>query len=328
MNQQSLEKIKRNEYDKTLVTSLIEEIICREFSEHQFTLQIIDDISSKTSYHNINVPLDEHLENLNQNTNSKLRIKVDLRNDSIKEDHTIAFARFPKIHEYELLFDINNFINTYNDKNLGIIGNIYNQNLYIQILSVIYHEIEHFHQYYKNFDDQIGNKDLKNIKNRIMYFDRQKQMEELAIINFLSWYEPKNTLKNRYLIPIEHRAEIAGVSKSLHFFEENNLKDLLLSRQVECFLKYLLVDYTIEKNILISPFEQLLNTYNLAADEQKNMNNIKAFIMDYIDSLDNYTLLSYGLPVDKDFFLEVQNCNNKNFESIQDAKQYIKSLTN
>lgn len=158
-----------------------------------------------------------------------------------------------------------------------------------------------------------------------MYYNRKTQMEELAIIYFLHFGQPKAPLENRYLIPIEHNADAAGIYNTLCLFEENNLEDLL-SQKNECFLKYLLADYTLKENNLISPFEKLLKAYQPLDKEKKIIHIMQGFILDYLDALDPYTLLSYGLPVDQDLFLEVQNRHNKNFESIKDVKQYIKKL--
>lgn len=82
------------------------------------------------------------------------------------------------------MFDINKFTRNIASIQLGAISNIYKENIYIQILFIIYHEIQHLHQYYTYDNDKIGNNDLKNIKNRIMYYNRKTIYQKIVINNY------------------------------------------------------------------------------------------------------------------------------------------------
>lgn len=203
----------------------------------------------------------------------------------------------------------------------------YNANNYFKIFHVLFHELAHAKQNYNFYKWYTPLKQYKRDEKRYGQ-KRVKQLTELSINIlsnvFINTVDDDIYLTNHELFSIEHQAETEGIFQAIKLFEEEFPEQIYELDTINLLLKTLLNEYEIVDNKLISPYDKFSDIQELFID--KITKKYQRYVKKHLSALDNYTLLSYGMPVDKDLFLEVLNMGGRNFDSITDCKKYIKKL--
>lgn len=203
----------------------------------------------------------------------------------------------------------------------------YNANNYFKIFHLLFHELAHAKQNYNFYKWYTPLKQYKRDEKRYGQ-KRVKQLTELSINIlsnvFINTVDDDIYLTNHELFSIEHQAETEGIFQAIKLFEEEFPEQIYELDTINLLLKILLNEYEIVDNKLISPYDKFSDIQELFID--KITKKYQRYVKKHLSALDNYTLLSYGMPVDKDLFLEVLNMGSRNFDSITDCKKYIKKL--
>ena len=303
----TIKKVQANEYDINVVEEILKKIIKRDFNH-----------KSKIKY------------KLNKNYTTQPDYKETSPNNSI------AYAE-PKTENITMIVaDIPTFMSVFGTGQENI-NNItfprlslrynYSANNYFKIFHLLFHELEHANQFAKFYQWVVPiskyNDEAKKYGKK-----RLKQLIEISI-NIISYYFIGNVDDDLYLmqhelVSDEHQAETEGVYKTIKLFERHFPNQLESVDTVSLLLNTLLNEYEINDNKLISPYDKLLET--LKPFTNAEIIKYQKFIKKNLAILDNYTLLSYGMPIDKDLFLEVQNSNINAFNSVTELKKYIKRL--
>lgn len=290
MNDNILEKIKNDEYDLKIVEELIRKLAILELPDDYIL---------------------ECFLSINFNDFPKKKIGTPIAyTKSDDEKHSLMY------------FDVQSFMEVFGNN----IENRHNysfpnaekyfsngSNNYFKILEVFYHELEHIHQYIKYYSSYFS------------YFSSNKQISKKKSVEFGIIYLDYfiNNVVYKYM-PTEHRAYLQGTYKTIRFFEKNSLNEFSNIDCFDLFINRLLRGYSIKGEKVISPFEKLLKRQDKKLT--KKLKSINKFIGKNFRCLDYDDILSYGLPIDYELFLEVQNLDMSCFDSVKDVKRYIKKL--
>ena len=286
--------------------------ILRKIKNDEYDLETVEKIVTKL-YHS-ELPDDYKLECF---------LSVNF-NDFPKKEVSTAIAYAKSIDErYSLMyFDVQSFMEVFGNN----IENKHNysfpnaakffsngSNNYFKILEVFYHELEHINQYIKYYSRYLS------------YFSNGKKISKEKSVEFCVIYFDYFINKKVYRFqPLEHRSDSQGTYKTIRFFEKNNLVNFSNIDYFDLFISRLLRDYSIKDGKVISPFEKLLKRQDKKLT--KDFKSIKKFIKKNLNCLDYADIFSYGLPIDYELFLEVQNLDMSCFDSVKDVKRYIKRL--
>lgn len=306
-SKETIEKVQKNEFDINAVKEILDEIIKRDF-KGKIKIKYV----------------------LNKKYTKQFGYKEDSPNNAL------AYADPKSRNMTMIVADIPTFVTVFgsgieNTHNISFprlsLKYNYNANNYFKILHVLFHELAHAKQNYNFYKWYTP---LKRYKKEEKKFGQKriKQLTELSINIlsniFIGTVDDDVYLKNHELLSIEHQAETEGIFQTIKLFEKEFPEQNSELDTINMLLKPLLNEYEIEGNKLISPYDKFIEAQEPFVN--KITKKYQRYVRENLSALDNYTLLSYGMPVDKDLFLEVCNINSRNFNSIKDCKKYIKKL--
>lgn len=312
ISQNTMEKVQKDEFDIEAVKEILDEIIKRDFKDKREIKYVLDEHYTKQPYYkedSLNNPIayadSECKKNGITTIFADISTFVAVFGTGIENTHNISFPRLSFKYDYPA-------------------------NNYFKIFQLLFHELEHANQDNKYFENYVPvNQYESEIKQGGK--KRQKELTELSIHRLSNYYmnlaDKDSYQANHELLGIEHEAESEGVYNTIKLFEETFPNQIANLDTVALLLRFLLNEYTLEDNKLISPYDKYLVAGMPFFRKYEALFNLeRTFTEKNLSALDNYTLLSYGMPVDKDLFLEVLNMESRNFDSITDCKKYIKKL--
>lgn len=309
LSKKTVEKVQKDEYDIDAVKEILNMIIKRDFKNKREIKYVLDQSYTVQPYY---------------------------KEDSPNNPIAYAYSECKRKGKTTIFADLTTFVTVFgtgieNTNNISFprlnLKYSYQANNYFKIFQLLFHELEHANQAYKYFENYVPTNQYEDeIKQGGQ--KRLKELTELSIHILSNYYmnlaDKDSYMANHELLGIEHEAESEGIYNTIKLFEETFPNQISNLDTVALLLRFLLNEYTLEDDKLISPYDKyLVSGMPFFRKYEKLFNLERTFAESNFSTLDNYTLLSYGMPVDKDLFLEVSNINSRNFDSIQDCKKYI-----
>ena len=308
LSEDTIEKVKANEYDINAVEEILKKIIKRDFKgKWKVRYKLDENYKDQPGY------------------------------DKDSPNTSIAYTKPISEKETLLVADIPTFMALFgtgveNHDNITFprlnLRHGYSANNYFKIFKLLFHELEHVNQKFK-FNEWNDNIDLESCdKEKIR---QQTQLMIMALSDhFIYDADYELYLANHELVGIEHQAETEAFYNTIKLFEQYFPEQFDETDAMNLLLKALLNEYEIDGKKVISPYEKFLEVFKKIKISKpystEDVMGYKKYANKHFSVLDNYTLLSYGMPVDKDLYLEVKNSNIENFNSVTDLKKYVKKL--